>query len=191
MVQVGLGALGRLLAAVLAERSRLEVVAAVDADPALLGRDLGDIAGLARRLGISVTEGIRASFIGSPAVAVHTTVSSLESAVPQIGDLLARGLNVISSCEELIYPWKAAPEISAELDARARAAGLSVLGTGVNPGYLMDFLPTALTAVCREVRKVTVLRYQDARSRRLPQRRSTRPRSVPTCGCGWRRSGRP
>ncbi len=99
---------------------------------------------------------------------MHTTVSSLESAAPQIGDLLARGLNVISSCEELIYPWKAAPEISAELDARARAAGLSVLGTGVNPGYLMDFLPTALTAVCREVRKVTVLRYQDARFRRLP-----------------------
>ena len=73
-----------------------------------------------------------------------------------------------SSCEELAFPWPAAPDWSAEVDRLAKEAGVSVLGAGVNPGFLMDLLPAALTAICRRVDKITVLRHQDASVRRLP-----------------------
>jgi 4-hydroxy-tetrahydrodipicolinate reductase len=167
VVQVGLGSLGRQLTPFLVGRPQLEIVGAADVDAALVGRDLGDVAGLGERLGVTVTDQVNTSFAPEAAAAVLTTVSGLDAARPQIERLLESGLNVVSSCEELAYPWTVAPGISAGLDERARGAGASVLGTGVNPGFLMDFLPAALTAVCREVRKVTVLRRQDARSRRL------------------------
>jgi hypothetical protein len=169
VVQVGLGALGRRLTPYLVERRNLRIVAAVDTDAALLGRDLGDISGLGRSLGIEVADRLDpATCATQPQVAVHTTVSSLAEATAQIASLLDQGIHVVSSCEELSFPWQAAPDLAGEIDRQARAVGLAVLGTGVNPGFLMDFLPTALTAICRDVCKVTVLRYQDARFRRLP-----------------------
>ncbi len=169
IVQVGLGALGRRLTTFLLERPYLDVVGAVDTDPTLLGQDLGEVAGLGRRLGVPVSPDISTAVAQAPAlVAVHTTVSSLAAAAEQIAALLGGGMDVVSSCEELSFPWQTSPELSAEMDGQARAVGKSVLATGVNPGFLMDFLPVALTGLCRDVRKVTVLRYQDARSRRLP-----------------------
>ena len=169
VVQVGLGALGRLLTGYLIARPYLHIVGAVDTDPGLVGRDLGEVAGIGKKLGVQVCDDLPAGLAnGSAAVAVQTTVSDLSAAKPQIEALVSRGANVVSSCEELSYPWQTAPAASADLDRRARAAGVSVLGTGVNPGFLMDLLPIVLTAICSEVRTVTVLRYQDARSRRLP-----------------------
>jgi len=169
VLQAGLGALGRKLTPYLLERPRLEIVGAVDPDPELAGRDLGEVAGLERKLGI----GISADLDGVPAAeaAVVTTVSDLAASLPLMRALIARGVNLVSSCEELSYPWQTNPELNAEIDAMAKAAGVSVLGTGVNPGFLMDTLPVALTALSRDVRKITVLRYQDARHRRLPFQR--------------------
>ena len=166
VLQAGLGALGRGLTAYLLERPSLEIVGAVDPDPGLVGRDLGEVGGLDRKLGIEVS----ADLDGAPAAeaAVVTTVSSLSAGLPLMRALVERGANIVSSCEELSYPWQTNPELSAEIDEMAKAAGVSVLGTGVNPGFLMDTLPVALTAVSRDVRKLTVLRYQDARPRRLP-----------------------
>jgi len=169
IVQIGLGALGRMLTPYLIERPALEIVGAVDLDPSLIGRDLGDVAALGRKLGVSVCSDLSEAFAGGPVHAVLlTTVSDLARARPQIEALIAHKTNVVSSCEELSFPWQTAPEASAEIDRLARDAGVSVLGTGVNPGFLMDILPTALTAICRDVHHITVRRYQDARPRRLP-----------------------
>jgi len=169
VVQVGLGAVGRMLTSYLLERPNLHIVGAVDLDPSLIGRDLGEVAGFDQALGITICADLREPFADGPVeAALLTTVSGLAQAKPQIEALLACKTNIISSCEELSFPWQTAPEASAEIDRLAREAGVSVLGTGVNPGFLMDILPTALTAICREVRKITVLRYQDARARRLP-----------------------
>ena len=172
VVQVGLGALGRRLTPFLLERLYLRVVGAVDPDPGLVGRDVGEVAEIGRLLGVAVSPDVRAALSRtSAAVAIQTTVSSLAEAKGQVEELLDCGLSVVSSCEELSYPWQAAPEISADLDCHAREAGKAVLATGVNPGFLMDYLPLVLTGICREVRKVTVLRCQDARFRRLPFQR--------------------
>ena len=169
VVQVGLGALGRRVTSYLAERPNLQIVAAVDPNPALVGRDLGEVSGLGHALGLTVTDQLDpANCETQPQVAIHTTVSSLAEAKPQMIGLLDQGMHIVSSCEELSFPWQTAPVLAREIDRLAQEAGLAVLGTGVNPGFLMDFLPTALTAICRDVSKVTVLRYQDARFRRLP-----------------------
>jgi 4-hydroxy-tetrahydrodipicolinate reductase len=82
--------------------------------------------------------------------------------------LLARKLHVVSSCEELAYPWLSHPVMAQSLDERAIKARRAVLGTGINPGFLLDTLPVALTGVCREVRRVEAGRVQDAHGRRVP-----------------------
>jgi len=169
VIQVGLGAMGRRLTPFLLERPRLQVVGAVDVDPRIAGRDLGEVAELPGRVGVKVAGSVGEALAETAAdAALLTTVSSLTEVKPQLDELLRHKLNVISSCEELSFPWQMAPKLSAEIDRAAKAAGVSVLATGVNPGFLMDILPISLTAISRNVKKITVLRYQDARFRRLP-----------------------
>jgi 4-hydroxy-tetrahydrodipicolinate reductase len=102
---------------------------------------------------------------------VLTTTSSLERIQSQVMEIVASGKNVVSTCEELTYPWITHPKIAAEIDDAARRHLVSVLSTGVNPGFLMDFLPLIMTGVCRQVRRITVERIQDAQFRRLPFQR--------------------
>jgi len=169
VIQVGLGAMGRRLTPFLLERPNLHVVGAVDVDPRVVGRDLGEVAELPGRVGVKVAGSVSEALAETAAdAALLTTVSGFARAKPQLDELLQHKLNVISSCEELSFPWLTQPKLSAEIDRAAKAAGVSVLGTGVNPGFLMDMLPISLTAISRNVKKVTVLRYQDARFRRLP-----------------------
>jgi 4-hydroxy-tetrahydrodipicolinate reductase len=99
---------------------------------------------------------------------VLTTSSSIEKVCPQVLEIVEYGINVVSTCEELSYPWITSLELSEEIDTKAKEKGVSVLSTGVNPGFLMDFLPSALTGVCRNVDTVLVERIQDAQFRRIP-----------------------
>ena len=100
-----------------------------------------------------------------------TTSSSLDSCMDTFLDLLGRGVNVVSSCEELAWPWLRHAEHAHRLDEAARAGGGRLLGTGVNPGFLMDALPILTSAVCNDVRHVEIGRVQDARPRRIPFQR--------------------
>lgn len=108
---------------------------------------------------------------GRPEVALLTTVSDMKRITPQIERIVARRLAVVSTCEELSYPWRTARRLANRIDAAARKNKVAVLGTGVNPGFLMDFLPTALTAVCQNVRRIKVSRIQNAAFRRVPFQR--------------------
>jgi 4-hydroxy-tetrahydrodipicolinate reductase len=103
-----------------------------------------------------------------PQAALLTTVSTMAGITPQIEAIVAHGLPVVSTCEELLYPFEEAPELADRIDRAARAAGVAVLGTGVNPGFLMDSLPSFLTAVCQRVDSVKITRVQDATFRRVP-----------------------
>ena len=77
-------------------------------------------------------------------------------------------LHIVSTCEELFYPWRTQPELAQRIDKLCRDAGIACVGTGVNPGYLMDFLPTVLSGLCQKVTGVRVWRIQDASIRRIP-----------------------
>ena len=74
----------------------------------------------------------------NPKVAIHATGSNLEKVWPQIKNLLNHGFSVVSTCEELSYPWYRYAELSKEIDDYAKNKGLFVIGTGVNPGFIMD-----------------------------------------------------
>jgi 4-hydroxy-tetrahydrodipicolinate reductase len=165
---MGLGPIGNKATIYLAERSRFEIVGAIDADPAKAGRDVGELAGLPT-IGVSVTADLQSVLSNSKAdVVLLTTASSLVKIYDQLASILPYGVNVVSSCEELSYPWLTQPEIAKKIDTLAMKHNVSVLSTGVNPGFLMDFLPIAMTGVCRQVNKVTIERIQDATFRRIP-----------------------
>ncbi|MCG6918289.1 MAG: dihydrodipicolinate reductase [Deltaproteobacteria bacterium] len=169
VVQYGLGPIGCKVVQYLNERAHFEIVGAIDADPKKVGIDLGHLAELSAPLGLNVSANSRDLLEQVNAdVVVLTTASDLKKIRPQIMEILSCGKNVVSTCEELMYPWVTNPEIAEEVDRAAKEHKVSVLSTGVNPGFLMDFLPLVMTSICRDVKSVTVERIQDAQFRRLP-----------------------
>jgi 4-hydroxy-tetrahydrodipicolinate reductase len=166
ILHVGLGPLGVKIVGDLHERRLGEVVAAVDVAPNLAGRALSELVP-----GLRSSRRVRADLDVEPAdydAAIVTTSSDLARCAPTFRALLERGASVVSTCEELAWPWLRHAELARELDALARRTGGRLLGTGVNPGFLMDAFPLAATAISRTVRAVEVHRYQDASSRRVP-----------------------
>ncbi len=167
VLQVGLGYIGLAVTQILAEREGYELVGAADINPALTGKDLAKLAGTPGELGVSVGSSITEVLAGLPAdVAVLTTSSRMEDITPQVLELVERGLPVVSTCEELVYPWRSHSNLARQIDTAARERGVAVLSTGVNPGFLMDFLPVVLTRVARRVDAIAVERVQDAGTRR-------------------------
>ena len=177
VLHIGLGPIGAAVACQVATRSGFKAVGAIDIDAAKLGRDLGEVVGLERTLRVKVSDDLRAVVKATrPDVAVLCTSSSLKTVWPQIEAVLKLKLPIVSTTEELAYPWWNQKALSKKIDAAARKARVAVVGTGVNPGFTMDALPITLTGVCQDVTSITVTRIQDARSRRLPFQRKI--------GCG-------
>jgi hypothetical protein len=167
-VHVGIGPLGQKVLRYTVERGCFNIVGAVDPDPEKAGKDLGRLCGI-EPLGITIRDNLADAIEGqSVDVALVTTVSSLVALESQVAELANARLNIVSTCEELFYPWKTNPEIAGRIDEICRKNGIACVGTGVNPGYLMDLLPTVLSGLCQSVRKVEVWRVQDASVRRFP-----------------------
>jgi len=167
VVQFGIGVIGRGVTKVLVKKGDMRIVGAIDVSN--VGRDLGDIAGIGRKLRVKIrSEADKVFRQAKPQVVVHTTGSSLKKVYPELEKLIKAKVNVVSSCEELSYPYQKEPKIAARLDRLARENGVTVLGTGVNPGFLMDAWPLFMTGVCTEVKEIKVSRVQDAAHRRIP-----------------------
>jgi 4-hydroxy-tetrahydrodipicolinate reductase len=151
IIQYGLGPIGCAAARLIAERDSLELVGGVDIDPAKIGRDLGDVIGLEDLIGIEV-KGSVADVDADADVVLHTT----------------NGFDVVSTSEELSFPWLDNADAAAAIDAAAKRVGKTVLGTGVNPGFLMDSLPLFITSVAQRVDHIDVTRVINASTRRGP-----------------------
>ncbi len=171
VVCYGLGPIGISIARLAVAHPGVQVVGAIDIDPHKIGRDLGELVG-SEPSGVIVRAGAADVLRESrPEIVLHATSSSLAAVAPQLQACIAAGADVVSTCEELSYPWSAQPQLASDLDIAARAADVTLLGAGVNPGYAMDALPIMLTAVCADVRAVRVLRVVDAAQRRGPLQR--------------------
>jgi 4-hydroxy-tetrahydrodipicolinate reductase len=145
------------------------MVGGVDIDPAKVGRDLGEVAGVGRSLQLKVSDDTKKAIkSGKPDVVVLCTSSSLKKVMPQLDQILKLKVPIVSTTEELAYPTKANLKYARVIHQLAKKARVGVLGTGVNPGFVMDALPIALTGVCARVDAIRVDRIQDARIRRLP-----------------------
>jgi 4-hydroxy-tetrahydrodipicolinate reductase len=105
---------------------------------------------------------------GEADLAIHTTSSSFAKVYPELEGLVRRGLDVVSSCEELSFPYPSNEGLARRLDALAKEHNVAVLATGINPGFLMDALPLVLTAPCVEVKHLRVVRRMNAGTRRVP-----------------------
>lgn len=164
-VLVGAGPLGINIYKYALQRSDIDITQVIDIDPILRGKDMGEHAGL-EKTEVQISDQLAAGVHAD--VAILATVSDLPRIGPQILSLVEAGLHVVSTCEELFYPWESNRDWSETIDRAARDKGVAVIGTGVNPGFLMDALPSMLTGVCHHVERLEVRRYQDAQFRRIP-----------------------
>ena len=169
VMHFGLGPIGAAIVRQVAQRPGFTIVGGVDIDPAKIERDLGDVVGLPRRLGVKVAgDSAKALKRAKPDVAILCTGSSIKKVLPQVEAILKSKTPIVSTTEELSYPGYTHIRQARLIHQLAKKAKVAVLGTGVNPGFAMDALPIALTSVCERVDRVAVSRVQDARVRRLP-----------------------
>lgn len=172
VVQVGLGPIGQACVRTLVGKGGVELVGGIDIDPQLVGKDLGELCRLSRGLDIVVRGDTAAALADcQPQVVVHTTTSFLAGVEEELSTIIRSGAHIVSSTEELFYPFQRDAGFCRRVDALAKENGVAVVGTGVNPGFAMDLLPLCLTGVCTEVSKITVTRVVDAGKRRMPFQR--------------------
>jgi 4-hydroxy-tetrahydrodipicolinate reductase len=162
----GVGAIGAGIGRLAAERDDIELVGAVDAAPDKTGRPLLEVLGSGTGGPAIIADAKEALASVQPQVVLHATGSWLPDVMVQLLECVRAGANVVSTCEELSYPWRRHPELAKQLDAEAKAHGVTVLGTGINPGFVMDTLVVALSGVCQRVERVRLTRVVDVSTRR-------------------------
>jgi 4-hydroxy-tetrahydrodipicolinate reductase len=172
---VGLGPIGVEVGKALAGRHGLALLGAADPAPDKAGRPLADLLGgafpgVAIRNGAAALYGETAASRGRSDVVLLCTGSRLHTVLPQIEEAIAAGFHIVSTCEELAYPDLRHLPMARRVDALARERGVAVLGTGVNPGLVMDRLVLAVASACVRVDSVRVTRVVDAAKRRGPLR---------------------
>ena len=168
-IQYGIGPIGASIVKLLREKESIEIVGAIDTDPAKIGRDLGEVVGASDApWGVKVSGDARGVLEQSADVVMHTTSSSLPKVMDQLLTCLDVGSCVVSTCEELSYPYRTHPELAAKLDAAAKESGVALVGTGINPGFVMDKLVVTLAAVSQRIDHASAIRIVDASKRRLP-----------------------
>ena len=168
-IQYGIGPIGASIVKLLREKESIDIVGAIDSDPAKIGKDLAEIVGaFDGPWGVKVSGDAKGVLDQSADIVMHTTSSSLPKVMDQLLACLDVGSCVVSTCEELSYPYRTYPELAAKLDNAAKESGVALVGTGVNPGFVMDKLVITLAAVSQRIDHVKALRIVDASKRRLP-----------------------
>jgi len=170
VAQFGLGPIGLECLKLVSLKSWAKIVGAVDVDPGKIGKDLGKTTKVEALGGLRVVGSVEELDV-KPALIFHTAVSRFKLAYKQIEPLVRQGIHVVSSCEEMVFPQLKEPRLAAKLDRICRQSGSRVIGTGVNPGFVMDLLPLCLSGICREVRAIHVQRVVNASTRREPLQR--------------------
>ncbi|BDR92961.1 NAD(P)H-dependent amine dehydrogenase family protein [Vulcanisaeta souniana] len=166
VVIYGVGPIGHLIARVALDRG-FDVVGAIDIDPQKVGKDLGDVLGLGKSLGIKVeNDADKVLKDSDPDVVLHSTGSYFDKVYSQIMRAIRVGTDVVSTCETLSWPWYRYPDLAELIDNYARDHGATVLGAGVNPGFVFDALPAVLSVALTKLNKITVIRSLDASKRR-------------------------
>jgi len=168
-IQYGIGPIGASILKLIREKEAMEIIGAIDNDPSKIGKDLGEVVGASDApWGVKVSGDARGVLEQSADVVMHTTSSSLPKVVDQLLAALEVGSCVVSTCEELSYPFRTYPELAAQLDKSAKENGVALVGTGVNPGFVMDKLIITLAAVSQRIEHAKALRIVDASMRRQP-----------------------
>ncbi|TYP58502.1 2,4-diaminopentanoate dehydrogenase [Thermosediminibacter litoriperuensis] len=157
----GLGAMGGGMARMILQKKGMEIVGAIASRPEKSGKDLGEVLDLDIKTGVTVTSDPQ-TVLKQPADIVLLATSSFTREVyPQLQRIIESGKNVITIAEEMAYPAYREPELAAKIDKMAKDHRVTVLGTGINPGFVLDTLIIALSGVCMDIKKITARRIND------------------------------
>ena len=168
-IQYGVGPIGASIARLMREKQAVEIIGAIDADPAKIGRDLGEVTGASDApWGVKISSDAKEVLEQAADVVIHSTSSSLPKVMDQLLACLEAESCIVSTCEELSYPHRTYPQLAAKLDSTAKDWGVALVGTGVNPGFVMDKLVITLAAVSQRIEHAKAVRVVDASRRRLP-----------------------
>ena len=169
VIQYGLGPIGVAIAKLAAQKNGIELVGGVDIASHIAGKDLGRVIGLRKSLGVKVRPTLQEAMKDEEAdLVLHATGSFLSDVQGQLTEAIDAGVHVISTTEELAFPWIQNPSLARKINSRARKGGVTVLGIGINPGYILDAMVLALTGVCSDVNSIQATRVVDASKRRHP-----------------------
>ncbi len=161
VVQWGLGAMGQGVAKLILEKEGLELVGAVDIRADLEGKDICKVIG-GEPTGVTITTDPAALLASTNAdVVTITTTSWVKQQLPDLKTILSAGVNVVSIAEEMAAPEAQNPEIAEEIDALAKQHGVSIVGVGVNPGFVLDHLIVVLTSGSQKVERIEASRIND------------------------------
>lgn len=168
VVQYGLGPIGLGIVETLLSRPWVQLVGAIDADRSKVGKDVGLLLETPRKIGVGVSDkAVDVIRRTSPDIVTHATSSYMKSITPQLNQLMEHRASVVSTAEELSYPFVKSPDLAKQIDDLARKNKVVVLGTGVNPGFVLDTLAVALSGVCQKVNSIRAEREVNASTRRL------------------------
>jgi len=168
-IQYGVGPIGASIVKLMREKQAIEIIGAIDTDPNKVGRDLGEIVGASDApWGVKISDDAADVLSQAADVVIHSTSSALPKVMEQLLACLEAESCVVSTCEELSYPYRTYPELALKLDAAAKDWGVALVGTGVNPGFVLDKLIVTLAAVSQRIDHVSGKRIVDGAKRRLP-----------------------
>ncbi len=168
VIQVGFGPMGQLVTKLLLKRENINLLGVVDIDPAFEGKKLNEILGSSDLPNIPIVKELDPLLNEDVDVVIIATSSFFETIAPMIIKVVEAGANVITMCEQLSYPWDFHHDLAAKIDKIAKENNVTVTGSGINPGYLMDLLPIVLTAPCETVERIHVTRMMNSSRRRVP-----------------------
>lgn len=160
----GFGAMGSGIASMLLKKTGVDIVGVCDIHPDRVGKDIYDVLGIDRKdkepviIKSDIEEIITEK---SCDVAILATDSFTKNAFPKIKFCLEKKVNVISTAEEMAFPQAQTPELAEEMNKIAKENGVTVLGTGINPGFVLDYLVLALTGTCETVESINASRVND------------------------------
>ncbi|MDG6985234.1 MAG: NAD-binding protein [Nitrososphaerota archaeon] len=163
VVLCGMGAIGTEILRHLLERGH-DVVAVIDPDPAKAGKTIAEVTGLP--LGVRIQQSVQQAQFGDAEVAVYSARSRIGDVASEIGALLSSGLDVVTTSEEMAYPSHARADEAGRLDSLAREKGVTVVGVGVNPGFIMDWVPSVIASASKNPTRIHVVRSVDISRRR-------------------------
>lgn len=158
----GLGSVGKAATRLLLEHRRgFEIVAAATKEDDAIGRPLHEYVEARADGTPGIADDLSAVLEAEPDVVVYATGSFLDQTRADLLACAEAGVGVVSPCEELAFPFGRFPDAAREIDTAARRGGATILGTGVNPGFIFDSLLLTATGACWDVEAIRGRRVVD------------------------------
>ncbi|MBF0499833.1 MAG: hypothetical protein HQM09_06860 [Candidatus Riflebacteria bacterium] len=165
VVQWGLGAMGGGMVKLMLEKDGLQVVGAIETRKDYIGKDLGDVIELGEKLNIKITDNPKSILKKSDVDIVILATNSFTREVVDTLQLIAEaGIDCITIAEEMVVPEASEPDLAKTIDEFAKRHDVTILGTGINPGFVLDSLVINLSGVCHRVDRIEASRLNDLSS---------------------------